>query len=170
MQTSTTSLTCISCRLSFKDPEEQKSHYKSDFHRFNLKRKVANLPPVDEQQFGKKVQNLRDQEKNSENSQSFFCEVCSKSYSSSNSYSDHLKSKKHLENSKSNPELKKKIQLLHQNQRNQLKMKSMPSKNKGKICSKKRNSLFKTFKNKLLKIKIIQIIKWMLMMKMKKEN
>jgi len=102
----TTSLTCISCRLSFKDAEEQKNHYKSDFHRFNLKRKVANLPPVDENQFGKKVQNLRDQEKNSENAQSFFCEVCSKSYSSTNSYSDHLKSKKHLENSKSNPELK----------------------------------------------------------------
>ena len=32
--------TCVSCgKLVFKSSEEQKDHFRSEFHRFNLKRK-----------------------------------------------------------------------------------------------------------------------------------
>jgi pre-60S factor REI1 len=37
---------CISCRLQFENAEEQKLHFKSDHHRYNLKRKVLGLEPV----------------------------------------------------------------------------------------------------------------------------
>ena len=33
----------------------QRHHYRSDFHRYNLKRKVVGLPPVTEQLFNEKV-------------------------------------------------------------------------------------------------------------------
>ena len=51
-----TSLTCISCRLLFSSADEQRDHYKSDFHKFNLKRKVASLPPISFSQFEKSNQ------------------------------------------------------------------------------------------------------------------
>jgi len=48
-------LTCITCRLMFTTSKEQREHYKSDLHRFNLKRRVANLPALTQQQFNSKV-------------------------------------------------------------------------------------------------------------------
>jgi len=51
-------LTCITCRLIFKESEEMRVHYKTDFHRFNLKRKVANLLPVTEDIFNKKLEEI----------------------------------------------------------------------------------------------------------------
>uniref|UniRef100_A0A6B2L8W9 C2H2-type domain-containing protein n=1 Tax=Arcella intermedia TaxID=1963864 RepID=A0A6B2L8W9_9EUKA len=42
--------------MVFNDNDIMKDHYKSDFHRFNLKRKMGNLPPVAEDLFNKKVE------------------------------------------------------------------------------------------------------------------
>jgi hypothetical protein len=50
-------MTCRSCAVTF-DQQEQKAHYKSDLHRFNLKRKVANMPPVTQEVFDQKVQGI----------------------------------------------------------------------------------------------------------------
>ena len=58
------SYTCITCRVMFaaKDDDSaaeaaelQKAHYKTDWHRYNLKRKVANLPPVTAENFQERV-------------------------------------------------------------------------------------------------------------------
>ena len=38
--------TCTACASSFDSSEEQRTHYKEDWHRYNLKRKVAGLTPV----------------------------------------------------------------------------------------------------------------------------
>lgn len=48
-------ITCIACRLEFTDNGVMREHYKSDFHRFNLKRKAANLPSVSQELFDQKV-------------------------------------------------------------------------------------------------------------------
>ncbi len=48
-------LTCFTCRLVFGDSEKMRDHYKTDLHRFNLKRKVAGLPPVQEALYLQKV-------------------------------------------------------------------------------------------------------------------
>ena len=50
-----TSFTCISCRVAFGDADLQRAHYKTDWHRYNLKRKVAELPPVTAEVFQQKV-------------------------------------------------------------------------------------------------------------------
>ena len=44
-------LTCITCSVAFKEASGQRDHYKTDWHRYNLKRKVAELPPINEQDF-----------------------------------------------------------------------------------------------------------------------
>ncbi|OAD61767.1 hypothetical protein WN48_08470 [Eufriesea mexicana] len=51
----TSPFTCITCRVAFRDLEIQRQHYKSDWHRYNLKRKVAELPPVSVEEFQKRV-------------------------------------------------------------------------------------------------------------------
>lgn len=38
--------TCLTCSLGFMQADHQRSHYSSDLHRYNAKRKVAGLPPV----------------------------------------------------------------------------------------------------------------------------
>lgn len=47
--------TCNSCKLEFSDLDGQKTHMRSEWHRYNLKRRVAQLPPVDEVTFETKV-------------------------------------------------------------------------------------------------------------------
>ncbi|AGO12196.1 AaceriAEL165Cp [[Ashbya] aceris (nom. inval.)] len=49
------SYTCNSCALAFESSEAQRMHMKSDWHRYNLKRRVAQLPPIDESTFNEKV-------------------------------------------------------------------------------------------------------------------
>ncbi|WPK23535.1 hypothetical protein PUMCH_000776 [Australozyma saopauloensis] len=47
--------TCVTCGLQFDGLESQKSHMKSDWHRYNLKRRVAQLPAIDEETFVSKI-------------------------------------------------------------------------------------------------------------------
>jgi pre-60S factor REI1 len=42
--------------VAFGTADAQRLHYRSDWHRYNLKRKVAELPPVDLAQFQQKDQ------------------------------------------------------------------------------------------------------------------
>ena len=52
---SSPTFTCITCRVAFADADLQRSHYKTDWHRYNLKRKVANLPHVTAEGFNQRV-------------------------------------------------------------------------------------------------------------------
>lgn len=49
------SYTCVSCGLSFNDAGSQREHMKSEWHRYNLKRRVAQLPSIDEDTFSSKI-------------------------------------------------------------------------------------------------------------------
>jgi pre-60S factor REI1 len=51
--------TCMTCRMFFDSAEVQRSHYRAPWHCFNLKRKVAGLPPVSEESFEDKVKALK---------------------------------------------------------------------------------------------------------------
>lgn len=46
---------CMTCHVVMDTADEHKAHHKSDFHRFNLKRKMINLQPVTQEQFNTKV-------------------------------------------------------------------------------------------------------------------
>lgn len=91
----TTSFTCITCRVAFRDLEIQRQHYKSDWHRYNLKRKVADLPPVTVEDFQKRVIAQCNKYDASREEESKYCSICGKTFSTQNQYDNHLSSKKH---------------------------------------------------------------------------
>ncbi|KAI5954810.1 REI1 [Candida theae] len=53
--------TCNTCNLQFPESNDQRVHMKSDWHRYNLKRKVAQLPPLTEELFNTKVASMQSQ-------------------------------------------------------------------------------------------------------------
>lgn len=87
--------TCITCQVIFKTPELQREHYKLDWHRYNLKRKVANIPPVSLEEFDKRAKEHKEQTDNINQGESEYCKYCSKYFNTKNSYNNHLNSKKH---------------------------------------------------------------------------
>jgi pre-60S factor REI1 len=44
-------LRCNSCGVAFEDTEGQKAHYRTELHRYNLKRRTNDLGPVSETEF-----------------------------------------------------------------------------------------------------------------------
>lgn len=95
----TSPFTCITCRVAFRDLEVQRQHYKSDWHRYNLKRKVAELPPVSVEEFQRRViaQRNKDDKERKREEESTNCKVCKKNFNTKNQYENHLLSKKHRE-------------------------------------------------------------------------
>lgn len=91
--------TCVTCRVQYGDGEAQRIHYKSDWHRYNLKRKVASLPPVTEAFFFEKSSKLSTvKATKSENASTLLrCALCNKNFATDNSLQSHLLSKKHKE-------------------------------------------------------------------------
>ncbi|EGG13804.1 C2H2-type zinc finger-containing protein [Cavenderia fasciculata] len=89
--------TCISCRVLFDTVEDQRVHYKSELHRFNLKRKVLDLPPVTYETFLAKVEAAKKEEEKAATAEptKFECRFCNKSFSSEGPYKQHIDSKKH---------------------------------------------------------------------------
>nr|CAG4650156.1 EOG090X06E3 [Sida crystallina] len=94
------SFTCMSCHVAFKEAAIQRDHYKTDWHRYNLKRKVVDLPPVTAEAFQERVLEQRAQAVKQQSSHSFstYCQFCRKKFGSQKSYENHLQSKKHQDN------------------------------------------------------------------------
>ncbi|RCH90429.1 hypothetical protein CU097_005044 [Rhizopus azygosporus] len=93
--------TCISCQVAFQSPESQRAHYRTDWHRYNLKRKVVNLPPVTFSQFNEKAEAREAkeaEEKKAIETRNNYCTSCRKSFGSTNQYDNHMQSKKHKDN------------------------------------------------------------------------
>ncbi|KAA1475192.1 hypothetical protein DENSPDRAFT_883373 [Dentipellis sp. KUC8613] len=90
--------TCLSCSIAFLTAEEQRDHYRSDHHRYNMKRRVASLPPVSAAIFNQKVLERRQETAVMLSPKGSTCEVCKKSYTTDNAYRSHMNSKKHREN------------------------------------------------------------------------
>lgn len=84
--------------------DHQRLHYKTDHHRYNLKRKVAGLPLVTAHEFNQRINAVQ---QHSERQQKeamliaqrggFVCDVCKKVYSTQNAFDQHMTSKRHLE-------------------------------------------------------------------------
>uniref|UniRef100_A0A8C5NUD4 Cytoplasmic 60S subunit biogenesis factor ZNF622 n=1 Tax=Jaculus jaculus TaxID=51337 RepID=A0A8C5NUD4_JACJA len=99
MATATATYTCITCRVAFRDAELQRAHYKSDWHRYNLRRKVAAMAPVSAEGFQERVRAQRaaaaaeEQRRDS----ATYCAACGKKFASFNAYDNHLRSRRHGE-------------------------------------------------------------------------
>jgi len=89
--------TCNTCQVAFRFAETQKGHMKSDWHRYNLKRRVASLPPISSEVFSEKVLQARAATTAEADRAGFqqACDVCQRTYYSENSFRNHLSSQKH---------------------------------------------------------------------------
>ncbi|XP_077238333.1 zinc finger protein 622 [Tasmannia lanceolata] len=88
--------TCNACNSEFEDEAQQKIHYKSEWHRYNLKRKVAGVPGVTEALFEARQSALaEEQSKLSESRMLYECALCGKAYRSAKAHAQHLKSRTH---------------------------------------------------------------------------
>ena len=78
--------TCISCRVAFADAEGQRSHYKTDWHRYNLKRRVAEMAPLSAEEFRRRVvaQRSKAEEDALQAQYTGECGLCEKKFSSPN--------------------------------------------------------------------------------------
>lgn len=56
----TTTYTCLSCQIQFPSMQLQRIHMKTEWHRYNLKRRVAQLVPVSNDTFQLKVASSKD--------------------------------------------------------------------------------------------------------------
>lgn len=90
-------LTCLSCRVSFANALLQRDHYRSDWHRYNLKRKVAQLPPVSAEHYSKIETHQQSVAQEAKQKESFYCEKCRKQFGKQKAFDQHNQSKKHLE-------------------------------------------------------------------------
>lgn len=90
-------LTCNACNKEFDDDTEQKLHYKSEWHRYNLKRKVAGVPGVTEALFvARQTALAQEKGQSSETPMLYSCGLCGKGYRSSKAHAEHLKSRNHI--------------------------------------------------------------------------
>ncbi|KAG6548837.1 hypothetical protein Mapa_009599 [Marchantia paleacea] len=90
-------LACNACNVEFQDESGQKSHYRSDWHRYNLKRKVAGVPGVTEGLFNLRLEALAAEKKKAEGQRLLYkCSLCGKEYSTEKAHTQHLQSKLHI--------------------------------------------------------------------------
>ncbi|XP_030519577.2 cytoplasmic 60S subunit biogenesis factor REI1 homolog 1 isoform X1 [Rhodamnia argentea] len=90
-------LTCNACNKEFQDDAEQKLHYKSEWHRYNLKRKVAGVPGVTEALFLARQASLaQEKDKSSQTPMLYSCRICGKGYRSDKAHAQHLQSRSHI--------------------------------------------------------------------------
>ena len=96
---SATLSTCLSCDRSFADHLHQRAHYQSEWHRYNLKRKVALLKPISEAEFQTlQTQHLQQQQAVADDqsaSSQLYCQPCGKLFTKNSQWENHLKSNKH---------------------------------------------------------------------------
>ncbi|KEF63841.1 uncharacterized protein A1O9_01819 [Exophiala aquamarina CBS 119918] len=89
--------TCNSCAVAFRNSDAQRTHMRSDWHRYNLKRRLADLPAVSTEDYNEKV--LAAQATNTAAAaQAAFartCPICQKTYYSENAYQNHILSRAH---------------------------------------------------------------------------
>ena len=65
-----TSTACKLCKASFRDVSDQRQHVRSDFHRYNLKLQLKQVPPIDEATFVQKIGELDESISGSDSSES----------------------------------------------------------------------------------------------------
>ncbi|KAH8235488.1 hypothetical protein KR032_001402 [Drosophila birchii] len=91
--------TCLNCDARFASADIQREHYKTDWHRYNLKRRVAQLPPVTAEEFQQRVLSARSATDAAleEQNISVYCHACRRQFGSQKAHDNHLNSKKHRE-------------------------------------------------------------------------
>jgi pre-60S factor REI1 len=94
-------LSCLACRASFPSSDVLRVHYQSEWHRYNLKRKLVSLPQITLEDFESKKHDAESAENaptcELEPNKQLRCTSCSKNFQSTKSLNNHLQSAKHKE-------------------------------------------------------------------------
>ncbi|KAK4053123.1 pre-60S factor rei1 [Microbotryomycetes sp. JL201] len=93
--------TCVSCQLAFADAVSQRTHFASEHHTYNLRRRAAQLPPITLDLFNAKVlerQQEQQRQQDDQDAAKLVCKACNKSFNSEATMATHEKSKKHKDN------------------------------------------------------------------------
>ncbi|KAL7266645.1 pre-60S factor rei1 [Rhizina undulata] len=92
--------TCNTCQVAFRNHDQQRTHYHTDWHQYNLKRKIASLPPLSSETFAEKVLHAKTSSRLEREKATFekLCQACNKVYYSENAYANHVGSYKHRQN------------------------------------------------------------------------
>lgn len=86
----------MACRMVLVGGEARSSHYRTEFHRVNLQRKVAGVPPLTEADYALRVEVAREQAEALAGQRApRFCAVCSKKFSSEKALANHVASRRH---------------------------------------------------------------------------
>ena len=88
---------CSTSNVAFGTEEELRAHYKSAWHRYNLKRKVAGLPPVTRAWFETRQAQVTAEQgsrREQEVSRVWTCGLTRKKFNSLATYEAHTKTKK----------------------------------------------------------------------------
>ncbi|KAJ5899610.1 Cytoplasmic 60S subunit biogenesis factor REI1 [Penicillium taxi] len=95
--TSNLPYTCNTCLVAFHRSDAQRDHMRKDWHLYNMKRRIASLPPVSLETFNEKViaAKATSTEAAAKASYEKTCHACQKAFYSENSYQNHIKSSKH---------------------------------------------------------------------------
>ena len=89
---------CIACHVAFRSADAHREHYKTDWHRYNLKRKVAEMAPVTLESFQCKMAQHKEKMKELSGEvkpPTGYCVCCRKGFGSDKAYENHVNSKKH---------------------------------------------------------------------------
>lgn len=87
---------CRSCNIQICDLEMLRQHYKSEWHKYNLKRKIVNQPSITVEEF--ETLNAMKNKQSEQQKDNRYCNTCRKKFNTKNQYKNHLISKKHKEN------------------------------------------------------------------------
>ena len=79
----------------FSDKDSLAEHYKSDFHKYNLKRKIAGLPPVTKEWFDARKEQLSSSTTVAPAQKFWYDPLTKKRFNSENTYTAHINSKKY---------------------------------------------------------------------------
>ncbi|GES63766.1 C2H2 finger domain protein [Aspergillus terreus] len=95
--TTTLPYTCNTCLVAFRGSDAQRDHMRKDWHLYNMKRRIASLPPVSQETFNEKVLAAKASTTAAAAKASYekTCVACQKTFYSENSYQNHIKSSKH---------------------------------------------------------------------------
>eukprot|EP01083_Nonionella_stella_P152493 488917_1 len=88
---------CQSCKVYIDSAEIRATHYRTEWHRYNVKRKCAGMEAVPRDVFEERLAALiSSQTAYSSDSSKLECKPCKKLFNSDGAFEQHLKSKKHL--------------------------------------------------------------------------
>lgn len=90
------SVTCLTCHVMFTNPQAHRIHYSSEWHRYNLHRKVSQLSSISFEEFQKKnIAYHKNNTNETKTKQKQSCKICQKKFSNEKQYNNHIVSKNH---------------------------------------------------------------------------